>query len=93
MQLSEFDGQNIVIAKDQPEYLPLPAYLAADGTVTCRWRLTFRERIRVLWRGEVWHQILTFRQPLQPQSLTVTQPPFEPNWPHAPANVHSLDAD
>jgi hypothetical protein len=93
MQLSEFDGQNIIIAKDQPEYIPMPAYVAADGTVTCCWRLSWRERLRVLKSGTIWHQILTFRQPLQPQILTVKPPVFEPGWPHDPANVHSLDAD
>lgn len=93
MQLTEFAGQNITIAKDQPEYIPMPAYIAADGTVTCCWRLTWRERLRLLRSGVIWHQILTFRQPLQPQSLTVEQPQLEPNWPHRSANVHSLDAD
>lgn len=93
MQLSEFPGQNIIIAKDQPAYLPMPAYIAADGTVTCCWRLTWRERLRVLRSGTIWHQIMTFRQPLQPQSLTVDLPTLEPNWPPDPVNVHSLDAD
>jgi hypothetical protein len=93
MRLIEFPGQTLVIAKDQPEYVPMPAHVAPDGTVTCRWRLSFRERIRVLLRGEVWHQVLTFGQPLQPQSLTVNRPMLI-DWPRGSgANVHSLDAD
>ena len=27
MNAIEFDEQNVIIAKDQPEYLPLPAYV------------------------------------------------------------------
>lgn len=45
----------IVYAKDQPEYLQLPAVQIAyaDGTKAAitRWRLSLRERIRVLLSG------------------------------------------
>lgn len=40
MTLIEFPEQTVVIAKDQPEYLPMPAHrLAGDfeGCVTCCW--------------------------------------------------------
>jgi hypothetical protein len=74
MHLSEFPEQSTVIAKDQPEYLPMPAHVSADAIVTCCWRLTFRERLRVLLRGTVWHQIMTFGSQLQPQRLSVERP-------------------
>lgn len=77
MTLIEFPEQTVVIAKDQPEYLPLPAHrLAGDqqGRIACCWKLTWRERLAVLFRGILWHQVLTFNQPLQPQLLTTTKP-------------------
>jgi hypothetical protein len=74
MQLTDFPGRTVIIAEHQPEYLPLPAHVAPDGTVTCCWVLTWRERLRVLLRGRIWHQVLTFGRPLQPQLLYVARP-------------------
>lgn len=77
MTLIEFPEQTVVIAKDQPEYLPLPAHRFANdpqGRIACCWRLSWRERVSVLLRGIVWHQVLTFDRPLQPQLLTVEKP-------------------
>jgi hypothetical protein len=77
MKLIEFPEQTVVIAKDQPEYKPLPAFRFPDdpqGRIACCWRLSWWERLSVLVRGQLWHQILTFNQPLQPQLLTVEKP-------------------
>jgi hypothetical protein len=76
MKLIEFPEQNIVIAKDQPQYLPFPAHRLADpeGTVIACWSLSFMERIRILFTGKIWHSILTFKQPLQPQLLSTIKP-------------------
>jgi len=76
MELAEFEEQTVVYAKDQPEYRPLPAHQFndAEGRVAFCWKLTWRERLKVLLKGEVWHQVFTFHQPLQPQLLEVTKP-------------------
>lgn len=74
MKLARFDEQTHIIAKDQPEYLPMPAHTAKDGRVTCCWNLSWRERLTLLLTGRIWHQVLTFRDPLQPQLLTVNKP-------------------
>jgi len=77
MQLVEFPEQTVVYAKDQPEYNPLPAHRVPGsdtGEIICCWKLSWRERLRVLWRGVVWHHILTFHQPLQPQRLAAEKP-------------------
>lgn len=61
-----------VIAKNQPEYTPLPAIIYDDGKVCTEWRLTEDERQRIA-RGEnlrLW--VWTFGQPLQPVALEVT---------------------
>lgn len=66
MRAIEFPEHNIVFAKDQPEYQPLPARKTDDGKVTSCWRLTWRERLAVLFGGRVYVTQLTFNQSLQP---------------------------
>lgn len=80
MNLVEFPEQTVVIAKDQPEYLPLPAhqFRDAEGRIACCWQLSWRERFRILITGRLWHQVLTFGQPLQPQLLSVEKPEMKP---------------
>lgn len=77
MDLIEFPEQTVVYAKDQPEYRPLPAHRFADdphGRIACCWKLSWRERLAVLFRGVIWHEIYTFNDPLQPQLLTTEKP-------------------
>ena len=76
MKLINFPEVNIVIAKDQPQYLPMPAHISDDeyGTTTVCWQLTLRERIKLLATGKIWHQMLVFKQRMQPQILTVVKP-------------------
>lgn len=70
-----FDEYNVVIAKHQPPYLPLPAYQNETATISC-WRLTWRERWLVLTRGVLWLSQLNFGQALQPQKPGVEKPPI-----------------
>jgi len=77
MHLIEFPEQTVIIAKDQPEYQPLPAFrypMDPEGKIVCCWRLTWRERLRLLFTGKVWHLIMTFNRSLQPQLLQVEKP-------------------
>lgn len=76
MKIIPFTEQTVVIAKDQPEYIPLPAHQFGDaeGRIACCWKLDFKERLKLLFTGLIWHQILTFGKPLQPQLLTVEKP-------------------
>ena len=74
MKLAMFSEATTQIAADQPQYETMPAHVADDGCVTCCWELTFQERLRLLWRGKVWHQILTFHGSLQPQRLDIDKP-------------------
>lgn len=73
MKPIDFPQAFVLIAKDQLQYIPLPAHVA-DGVVTCCWQLSLRERLSLLFSGKIWHQIHTFRQPLQPQRLDIRQP-------------------
>lgn len=69
-----FEGANVTYAKDQPEYLPLPAYKSIDGIVTTCWELTPEERIEILETGCVYLQQMTFNQPLQPVKISLENP-------------------
>lgn len=66
----KFEEANVVFAKDQKEYMPLPAYRNDDGEVVSCWRLSFIERCRVLLKGEIWLSLKTFNKPLTPSFLT-----------------------
>lgn len=68
MKPIEFKEHNVVFAKDQPEYLPLPAFKneSAQGEVITCWKLSFRERLRILFKGELWLSLMTFNKPLTP---------------------------
>ena len=71
MQPITFPQSNVVYAKDQPEYLPLPAHKSAEGIVTSCWKLNFKERLKVLWSGKIFWRQMTFNQPLQPIKPTL----------------------
>jgi len=71
MKPAKFKEQNMVYAEDQPEYLPLPVFKTQEGEVVSCWRLSFWERLIVLFAGRVWLSNLTFNHPLQPQFITV----------------------
>ena len=70
--------REVILAEDQPQYNPLPvAHIRySDGTIamiSC-YRLTVRERLRILFGGKVWWEQLTFGHPLQPQKLYLQEP-------------------
>jgi hypothetical protein len=64
----------VVYAKDQPQYQPLPVVKDDDGTVVSRWKLTWRERLQVLFGGSIWLTVRTFNRALQPVQLSSTCP-------------------
>ncbi len=70
----KFASTNTVWAKDQPEYLPLPAHNGADGVVTTCWKLNLRDRLKMLFTGRLWLQQLAFGNPLQPQKPSADRP-------------------
>ena len=64
MKPIKFKDYNSEFAKDQKQYNALPA-LKIEGpeghVITC-WKLTFKERVRVLLLGVVWLDLLTFNK-------------------------------
>lgn len=75
MQPVEFKHQNIVFAKDQPEYQPLPALRidSPQGEVISCWRMSFKERLKVLFYGRVWLSLMSFNKPLTPSYMSVNR--------------------
>ena len=67
----------VVYAKDQAEFLPLPAIRNPDGNILTRWKLSFWERLRVLLTGDVYLWVSTFNRKLQPVLLQVERPRVE----------------
>ena len=65
------------VSKDQPEYQPLPVHVTSDGTLTSCWKLSWKERLKVLFTGKVYCAQLTFGRSLQPQLLGL-DPPSNP---------------
>lgn len=70
----------ILIAKDQPQYVTLPAvYLdRPDGNMVTRFRLSDEERSLVAAGGDVVLQQLTFWQHFQPVNLQIVMPDDNP---------------
>ncbi len=78
MKPVSFEGCNVVYAKDQPEYLPLPVRKTKDseGMATSCWSASFRERLSILVHGRVYLHQMTFNQPLQPVMINVSGDPI-----------------
>ena len=75
MKPIEFKHQNVVFAKDQPEYQPLPALKlnTPEGEVISCWGMTFKERVKVLFTGKVWVSLMSFNKPLTPSFIAVSR--------------------
>jgi len=72
MKPVKFREQNCTYAENQPEYLPLPVYKdpGPGGDVVSCWRLSFIERLRVIFTGKIWLVMLSFNKPLTPIRLS-----------------------
>lgn len=66
MKPIEFEGVNVTYAKDQPEYLPLPAQRINNNTILTCWELTDEEIEKMIDTKKIWIGIMTFNKPLQP---------------------------
>lgn len=71
MEPIRFPGYNVVFAEDQPEYEQLPARRTPDGIVVSCWKLTWLERLSMLFRGRFYIAVITNGAP-QPIKPTLT---------------------
>lgn len=68
-------AKQINFAETQDEYTTLPSQVSDDNKVALFvWKLSFRERVKLLFSGLLYHQVLTFGQALQPIRLEVDEP-------------------
>jgi len=77
MKPTSFPEQNTTIAKNQPQYFPLPAHIVVNdpsGRAIFCWKLSIKERVKLLFTGKIWHHVLTFNSSLQPQLLEINTP-------------------
>ena len=65
----------VVLGKNQPEYVPLPAvYLDTDARpMITRWRLSRDERVAVATGADIVLTQLTFGHPFQPIHVQITE--------------------
>tara|TARA_R110000787_G_scaffold97665_4_gene201303 strand:+ start:2423 stop:3004 length:582 start_codon:yes stop_codon:yes gene_type:complete len=67
MKLTNFPEVNVEVAKDQPEFLTVPAYYNRfDGSLTFCFKLSPEEIEKVSETGEIWCKQLTNSKPMQP---------------------------
>lgn len=69
MEPVKLKGMNAVYGKEQNEYFDLPSYRNEKGDVTTVWKLTFKEKIKILFGSDIILRIKTFNKPLQPVSM------------------------
>jgi hypothetical protein len=71
MKPIEFKEQTVIVAKDQPEYLPLPAFIdnGPEGAVISCWGMTWRERLQILFTGKIWVSLWCFHKPVTPSKI------------------------
>jgi hypothetical protein len=75
MKPIDFKDRNVIYAEKQPEYTSIPALKidSDNGEVVSCWKLSFRERIKILFTGTIWMSIATFNKPLSPSYLSVNK--------------------
>ncbi len=69
----------VCFAKNQSEYRPLRALksMKNDGAILTRWDLTPEQRAAIANGADLFLEVLTFCQPLQPVRLSVTAEPYD----------------
>lgn len=68
------ESEELVYAKDQPEYIPLRTLKAvgAQGQVLSRWTLTEDQRKAVAAGADIFLELSTFNRPLQPIRMAIS---------------------
>lgn len=67
----EFKDKEVVYAKDQAQYKPLPVLRNPDGVLLSRWQLSDWERAAIAAGADLYLYNWTFNQPLQPVMMEI----------------------
>lgn len=75
MKPVDFKHRNVNFAEKQPQYGTLPALKipGEQGAVITCWRLSFKERIKLIFTGHIWMNLLSFNNPLTPSKLSTSR--------------------
>lgn len=75
MKPVKFKHENTVIAEDQPQYMPLPALKIESpyGEVVSCWKMSFKDRLKVLITGRIWLALVSYNRPLTPSYLSANR--------------------
>lgn len=75
MKPIKFKEHNAIFGSDQPEYEPLHAYRVGneEGEIVSCWRLSLKERFKILITGKIWMSLLGFHKPINPSYLTTNK--------------------
>lgn len=67
------EAEEVVYAKDQPQYMPLRTLQSRDQErrVLSRWALTPSQRQAILDGSDIYLELMTFGSPLQPIRIAV----------------------
>ena len=70
--------KHVVYAENQREYIPLPVLkeLGPQGHLISCWKLSWREKFKLLFGNKIWLTLMTFQQPLQPIRISTDKPQF-----------------
>ena len=74
MEPINFEQANFTWKGDGKEVMDLPAYRDETQTISL-WKLSWRERLKLLWTGKLWHW--TFSGKVFVPTLITTETPFE----------------
>lgn len=76
------EAKETVYAKDQPEYIPLRTLRSSGpmGAVISRWTLTPEQRKAVADGADIFLELSTFRNPLQPIRMAISDGNLDPDW-------------
>lgn len=70
----------LTLAKDQPEYIPLPIARITSNTMVplvSRWTFTDEERAAIAAGGDLYLTLYSFGRPHMPVMLTIAPPLFD----------------
>lgn len=74
MKAIEFKGFNQTFGLNSKVFPKMPAYQSADGNVVTCWKMSFAQKMLVLFTGKVWVYTVTQKANLQYFKLTPTRP-------------------
>jgi len=78
MQPTTFKEANLTLAKNQPKYKQLPVYYDPhnQGIMIYCYRLSWKERFKLLLSGKLWASQLTFNNGFNPVNMAVHKDDF-----------------